>query len=117
MGKMKLGEVMKIRKVLFEHKDDKTKGATSTLYKMSRFLFDSDSDAGFCQKKLKELAAEYTDENGVIDEKKEEYETKLEELLNTETGRSIEFTVDELKTFELSLEDIISLNSCIKEET
>ena len=107
---MELGELMKIRGVLFKHKDDAAEGVSfGTKYKITKFLFNTDTEASFCDQSIKEIDAQYQ-------EKDHEYIAKVEELLKTEVDKSIQFTMEELEYFSLSVEDLICLYSCITEE-
>ena len=105
---MKLGDVMKARGVLFKHKDDTAEGVSiKTKYKITKFLYETDPDACFCEKALKELESQQQDAG---------YQAKLEELLNTEVDKNVQFKTEELEHFTLSVEDLICLYGCITEE-
>lgn len=117
---MKLSEIMQIRGTLFKHKDDTAPLVSiATKYKITQFLFNTDSDAGFLESQLNSFKKQYFDEKGnVLEEKKEEYAIKIKELLETEVNKEIRFTIAELEHFDLSIDDIIKLNKCIiKNET
>ena len=110
MFEMKLGEIMKVRGVLFKHKDDAAERVSfGTKYKITKFLFDTDSEACFCEKSMKEIEEQCQEKNA-------EYMTKIEELLSTEVDKNVQFTAEELEHFALSVEDLICLYGCITEE-
>ena len=56
------------------------------------------------------IKKEYVDKT-----KQMEYESKIEELLNTETEKTITFTREELSGFNMSVDDLICLYNCIKD--
>ena len=106
---MKLGEIMKVRGVLFRHKDDTAEGVPfKAKYKITKFLFDTDAEACFCEKSLKEIEAQCRNNES-------EYQAKINELMETEVDKNVQFTTGELEHYALSVEDLICLYGCITE--
>lgn len=114
---MKLGEIIKIRGVLFRHKNEAAgQVPIKVKYKITKFLFETDQEAGFFDGANNDLKKLYCNDDGVVlDGMQDEYKTKFEELVNTEVDKVIEFTIDELEHFDLSVDDLICLYGCIKE--
>lgn len=114
---MKLGEIIKIRGVLFKHKDTSAAGVSfSVKYKIAKFLYETDQEVSFFEAAHADVKKDFFDAEGnLIKEKQGEYEGKINALLNTETDRNIEFEIGELEHFDLSVADTICLYGCIRE--
>lgn len=115
---MKLLELLKVRGSLLKYKSVAGPEVSfDTKYKIARFLFDTDKDAKFYLESVALLEQQYSSrkEEHVDKTKQAEYESKIEELLNTETEKTITFTREELSGFNMSVDDLICLYNCIKD--
>ena len=115
---MKLLELLKVRGSLLKYKSVAGPEVSfDTKYKIARFLFDTDKDAKFYLESVALLEQQYSSrkEEHVDKIKQAEYESKIEELLNTETEKTITFTREELSGFNMSVDDLICLYNCIKD--
>lgn len=115
---MTLLELLKVRGSLLKHKSVAGPEVSfDTKYKIARFLFDTDKDAKFYLESVALLEQQYSSrkEEHVDKTKQAEYESKIEELLNTETEKTITFTREELSGFNMSVDDLICLYNCIKD--
>ena len=114
---MKLGELMKIRAVLIKHKDVADGVSIQTKYKITKFLIDTDAEASFCGKALHELETQYWTDGKIREGLGPEYAQKVNELIDMEVDKSVQFSTGELEHFALSVEDLLCLYSCIAEES
>ena len=114
---MKLGELMKIRAVLIKHKDVADGVSIQTKYKITKFLVDTDAEASFCGKALHELETQYWTDGKLREGTEDEYAEKINELTDMEVDKSVQFSVEELEHFALSVEDLLCLYGCIAEES
>jgi hypothetical protein len=114
---MKLGELMKIRAVLIKHKDVADGVSIQTKYKITKFLVDTDAEASFCGKALHELEAQYWADGKLREGTEDEYASKVNELIDMEVDKSVQFSMEELEHFSLSVEDMLCLYGCITEES
>lgn len=114
---MKLGELMKIRAVLIKHKDVADGVSIQTKYKITKFLVDTDTEASFCGKALHELEAQYWADGKPREGAGPEYAQKVNDLIDMEVDKSVQFSVEELEHFALSVEDLLCLYGCIAEES
>lgn len=115
---MTLLELLKVRGSLLKYKSVAGPEVSfDTKYKIARFLFDTDKDAKFYLESVALLEQQYSSrkEEYVDKTKQAEYESKIEELLNTETEKTITFTREELSGFNMSVDDLICLYNCIKD--
>lgn len=115
---MTLLELLKVRGSLLKYKSVAGPEVSfDTKYKIARFLFDTDKDAKFYLESVALLEQQYSSrkEEHVDKTKQAEYESKIEELLNTETEKTITFTREELSGFNMSVDDLICLYNCIKD--
>lgn len=115
---MTLLELLKVRGSLLKYKNVAGPEVSfDTKYKIARFLFDTDKDAKFYLESVALLEQQYSSskEEHVDKTKQAEYESKIEELLNTETEKTITFTREELSGFNMSVDDLICLYNCIKD--
>lgn len=115
---MKLLELLKVRGSLLKYKSVAGPEVSfDTKYKIARFLFDTDKDAKFYLESVALLEQQYSlGKKEYVDKTKQmEYESKIEELLNTETEKTITFTREELSGFNMSVDDLICLYNCIKD--
>ena len=115
---MTLLELLKIRGSLLKYKSVAGPEVSfDTKYKIARFLFDTDKDAKFYLESVALLEQQYSSrkEEHVDKTKQAEYESKIEELLNTETEKTITFKREELSGFNMSVDDLICLYNCIKD--
>ena len=115
---MKLLELLKVRGSLLKYKSVAGPEVSfDTKYKIARFLFDTDKDAKFYLESVALLEQQYSlGKKEYVDKTKQmEYESKIEELLNTETEKTITFTREELSGFNMSVADLICLYNCIKD--
>lgn len=115
---MTLLELLKVRGSLLKYKSVAGPEVSfDTKYKIARFLFDTDKDAKFYLESVALLEQQYSlgKEEHVDKTKQTEYESKVEELLNTETEKIITFTLEELSGFNMSVDDLLCLFNCIKD--
>lgn len=115
---MTLLELLKVRGSLLKYKSVAGPEVSfDTKYKIARFLFDTDKDAKFYIESVALLEQQYSlgKKEHVDKIKQAEYESKIEELLNTETEKTITFTREELSGFNMSVDDLICLYNCIKD--
>lgn len=115
---MTLLELLKVRGSLLKYKSVAGPEVSfDTKYKIARFLFDTDKDAKFYIESVALLEQQYSSrkEEHVDKTKQAEYESKIEELLNTETEKTITFKREELSGFNMSVDDLICLYNCIKD--
>lgn len=114
---MKLGELMKIRAVLIKHKDVADGVSIQTKYKITKFLVDTDAEASFCGTALRELETQYWTDGKPREGAGPEYAQKVNDLIDMEVDKSVQFSVEELEHFALSVEDLLCLYGCIAEES
>ena len=89
---MKLLELLKVRGSLLKYNSVAGPEVSfDTKYKIARFLFDTDKDAKFYLESVALLEQQYSlGKKEYVDKTKQmEYESKIEELLNTETEKTI----------------------------
>ena len=108
---------MKIRAVLNKHKDVADGVSIQTKYKITKFLVDTDAEASFCGKALHELEAQYWADGKLREGTEDEYASKVNELIDMEVDKSVQFSMEELEHFSLSVEDMLCLYGCITEES
>ena len=103
---MTLEEVIKIRGVLFKHKDCAVDVQFSTKYKIAKFLIDTDPEAKFCEEMLLSIKQQDCENEN----------EKIQDLLRTETDKKISFKPAELVGFNFSVDDLICIYEAIEED-
>lgn len=124
---MKFGTLLSIRNIITENKDEKL--PASVAYKFMKFLSLTEEDLKFFVTRFQEIINKYSkkDENGEVirqddniaiqEGKYAECQKELDELYTTEAiCPSIEFTLEELGSLKLSVQEMCEFEELIRED-
>ena len=124
---MKLINLIATRKILSEHAGDKIPAVTA--YKIMKFFKASDTEEAFYNEKMKELIDEYAEKdeagkpivkvNGIqiSRDRIEDCNKAIKELQETDVEKpKLVLNLKELELFQLSVEEISTLDEFIIEE-
>lgn len=125
---MKIQKLIKAKKVILEHIEDKITPKLG--YKLMKFCKALDAEEEFFDGKMSEIVAIYCkrnddgtyvkNENGgieIMDDKLDECHKAIDELNSVEVEKpNFFFTVDELSELKLSISDLLYLEDFIEEE-
>ncbi len=123
---MKLKNILQIRKVIENHKQDKM--ATNLAYKFVKFLKASDKEETFYDNQITLLFDEYSQKNEdgtikndgqsifIVPELIDEFNKKLAELQDTEVDKpEISFTLKELENLSFTVDEMYCLDEFIND--
>lgn len=116
MSKVKLDYIFALSQFIAEHQEDQF--PLRTAYKFNKIIQEIASDVEFFKKKYTEINSQYMVDNKVPEDKFNEYQEKINELLAVEANLpQTKFNLSELEQLRLDLNEMKILFPLIEEKT